>query len=183
MFLPDTIAVHHSVSPRTTSFASVERWHTDPKMDPKTRLWRYMGTSGLKTSQLPIEIRQRHGRGNGWPAPGYNVGINHRGERKIWREVPQRGSAVARANTGKISILLMGDNTREGRRWNQDQVDSLRELLNAYTITWPNLRGHIFGHRDVSKRGHSTQCPGLDIALLMALDWSVERYWNDRDMP
>jgi hypothetical protein len=110
---------------------------------------------------------------------GYHKMIDSRGRVKVGRQIPERGCAVARANTGKISILLMGDNTEPGWRWNQIQVNALHDEYDALRRVWPQLDGQIFGHRDVAVRGRSTLCPGLDMAALIACDWDVRRYWDE----
>lgn len=144
LFIPQRIAVHHSASRRSTTFAEVRRWHL----------------------------------ARGWPEIGYNHVINQHGVGTPGRIVPQRAAAVARANTGTLSVLVMGDNTKPAQRWTQEQVDHLLGYLGACFTIWPHLEGQVFGHRDLAVAGHATQCPGLDIAALIALDWQVESYWR-----
>ncbi len=143
LFIPQRIAIHHSASRRSTSFAEVERWHL----------------------------------AKGWPAIGYNHVFNGAGNGRHGRIVPQRASAVALRNTGTLSILVMGDNTKPAQRWTQTQVDALTVYLHACCEIWPHLNKEIHGHRDITAPGHPSECPGLDIHTLRRHAWSLESYW------
>lgn len=149
LFLPDTIAIHHSASPRTTTYEQVERWHTAAKPE-----------------------------GRGWAAIGYNHVILGDGTGRPGRIVPQRGAGVANRNTGLINVLVVGDNTREDRRWTQRQVGALVLYLDACCSVWPHLRGCVFGHRDLADPHHPTLCPGLDVRELIDHGWQLEAYWD-----
>lgn len=144
--LPDRIAIHHSASARSTTFAQIERWH----------------------------VKDR-----GWPAVGYHEMINAAGNRKTGRVVLERGSAVARFNTGTLSIMIMGNNTKPSQRWTQVQVDAARRIVDAWVTTWPHLERWISGHRDVARKGHATACPGVDIRRLAEVDWCLDTYWKE----
>lgn len=111
----------------------------------------------------------------GWTEIGYNHVINGRGDGIPGRTVPQRAAAVACRNSGTLSVLVMGDNTRADRRWTQRQVNALVIYLDACFVIWPHLRGEVFGHRDLAAPGHASVCPGIDIAELIAIDWQMER--------
>ncbi len=158
LFIPQRIAVHHSASSRSTTFAQVRRWHL----------------------------------GRGWAEIGYNHVIDGRGLGTPGRTVPQRAAAVARRNTGTLSVLVVGHNSltipkgkpmarvpHEARRWTQRQVDALLIYLDACFVVWPHLRDQVFGHRDVGAPEHPSECPGLYIGALIALDWQIERYWHE----
>ncbi len=150
MFLPQKIAIHHSASPRSTSFKQLQSWHTDPKP-----------------------------AGRGWSAIGYNTVIDGRGRAHVGRPIPQRGAGVARANTGLINICVTGNNAASRHQWTQRQVDALREHVEAYCLTWPHLRGQVYGHKDLALPGHATLCPGLDIDELIVREWQIEAYWRN----
>lgn len=123
---------------------------------------------------------QRWHRERGWAEIGYNHVILGSGAHRPGRTVPQRASAVARNNTGTLSILLMGDNTKPSQRWVQDQVESLIDYVEALQLVWPHLEGEVYGHRDLAKPGHPTLCPGLDLRkLARAHNWNVDAYWHN----
>jgi hypothetical protein len=158
LFIPQKIAIHHSASRRSTTFEQVERWH----------------------------------KAKGWPAIGYNHVITASGAGRVGRVVPQRCAAVKMRNTGILSILVMGHNSlvipdgkalckvpHADRRWTQTQVDGLAGYLVALFTVWPHLEDQVFGHRDVARSQDPTECPGLDIATLIALDWNIEGYWHE----
>lgn len=169
LFIPQRLAAHHSASGRGTTFAQVDYWHTAPK--PKTP-----GGRG----------------GKGWPAIGYNQVIGATGPGRPGRIVPQRGSAVALRNSGTLSVLVTGHNSRviprgaplwkiahEHRRWTQAQVDQLRRYLDACFVIWPHLEHQVGGHRDFTAPGHPSECPGLDIGELRGYGWDLKRYWKN----
>ncbi len=193
LFIPQRVAVHHSASSRRTTWAQIWDWHTDPRETPPgSGRFNYGGEKGLTLDQIPSHLRHRpRRRGNGWGQGGYNYVIGERGDGIPMRIVPERASAVARNNTGTLSICVVGHNElvipkgkplhtilHRDRRWTQQQVDGLRIYLDALLVIWPHLEGKVFGHRDVTKPGHPSTCPGLDIAGLIACDWTVNRYWD-----
>ncbi len=137
----ERLVLHHSASARSTTFATIKKWHTQPK--PKR---------GEKKTA-------RHGRG--WSDIGYNYVILGNGKLRVGRPLPTTGAHARGVNSTSIGVCVVGDNTKPGQEWHPVQISTLEYLIDACKLLWPGIK--VCGHRDVMTPGY-TECPGLDAA-------------------
>jgi hypothetical protein len=119
--------------------------------------------SGNGGAKRPREIESMHMTGkNPWDDVGYHFlitpdGIIHEGRYLVFK-----GSHVAKANTGKIGILVMGDFQHQFWDFDDDptqkQLKSLESLLLTLKASLPTVT-KLGGHRDYG----STVCPGDEL--------------------
>ena len=140
----ERLVIHHSGSARSTTFAAIKKWHTQPK--PKR---------GEKKTA-------RHGRG--WSDIGYNYVIVGNGKLRVGRPLPTTGAHAKGKNSTSIGVCVVGNNLKRGQEWHPIQIETLTELKEACELLWPGIE--VCGHRDVMALGY-TQCPGLDVRALL----------------
>ena len=98
-------------------------------------------------------------RERGFLAIGYHFVIEGNGTVRHGRDIDSIPAAQKGANTGSIAICLVGDNTKPGEGWTDDQKLSARSLIIMLRTILPKpLR--LCGHRDVAP----SECPGIDVA-------------------
>ena len=130
----EELIIHHSASRRNVSVATIRKWHTDPKP-----------------------------QGNGWDDIGYHYIITANGKLHVGRPLPRTG-AHAPPNSKRIGCCVTGDNTNPAHAWVEPQLVTLRQLVAAVRLLWPQIK--VKGHRQVMRPGY-TECPGLDIATVL----------------
>ena len=113
------IAIHHSVSPLSTTAADIEAWHTLPKKD---------------------------GGKNGWKTIGYNFVVEGDGRLVLGRPLHRIPAQARGNNIHTIGICMVGDNTTISQRWVWQQVDALKGLLGFLELLFPGAI--VLGHRD-----------------------------------
>ena len=94
---------------------------------------------------------------------GYHFVILQNGHVKAGRPVEKIGAHAHHHNLKSIGICVTGDNTRPGSSWTQNQIGSLRALVDTLKIFWPSAE--VLGHRDLP--GAATECPGLNVRALL----------------
>jgi hypothetical protein len=109
------------------------------------------------------EIQDWH-KGRGWKQIGYHLVIEEDGKLRHGRLLPRLGAHVKGRNRRTIGVCLTGDNTKPGEGWTQNQIERLRELVEAAKVFWPILR--VVGHREIVPPG-ATECPGVDVDDLL----------------
>jgi len=102
------------------------------------------------------QIRQWH-KERGFSDIGYHFVIEDTGYVVRGRPTSQVGAHVRGHNNHSIGICITGDNTIEGQRWIQVQLDSILELVKALRAVFPIEQ--VCGHRDLAPG--KTVCPGL----------------------
>ena len=109
------IVVHHSASPRITSFSTVEEWHRKPP--PK---------------------------GHGWPTIGYARFIDHTGSIYDGAKRQGVQYHARRYNKNGRGICVAGDNTNPAREWNVSQHEALAQEIMYWSDLFPLARvvGH-----------------------------------------
>ena len=118
--------------------------------------------SSLETTAT--EIRQWH-REKGWSDIGYHYVIEKDGVIQAGRPIDVIGAHAKGANTDSVGICIVGDNTREDRKWRPSQIDSANRLIGALrTVVGRSLSVH--GHRDVGTT--ATVCPGVEISEVLS---------------
>jgi hypothetical protein len=116
--------------------------------------------SASRRSTTPDEIRMWHVEGNGWSDVGYHWLIDASGKVHVGRD-PSVVGAHAPPNEGRLGVCVIGDNTRESEKWNDDQWEALADLVDACLVVWPGIE--LLGHRDTKE----TECPGLETAEIL----------------
>lgn len=99
----------------------------------------------------------------GYRTIGYNAVVDRDALLHVGRPVPQTPAANSKRNMGTLAICLIGDNTRDDRRWTEHQIDVLCRYVLAARMIWPEIE--VLGHRDLSWA--TTECPGLDVRELL----------------
>ena len=127
----DTLAVHHSASPReTTTLEQIRAWHLE----------------------------------RGFSDIGYHAVVLCDGRLRLGRPIPQTGAHARGSNATAIGVCLIGNNLVEGEHWIRPQIETLRRIVAAARVFWPEIR--VCGHRDLMAPGY-TECPGLDVLELL----------------
>ena len=106
----EKVVIHHSASPRSTTFEEIRQWHT----------------------RSPPE-------GRGWVDIAYHVIIDHTGLIHQGRAIPRNGAHARGANSDSIGICITGDNSKPEHKWSLLQQDALRQVLDAIELLWPGL--------------------------------------------
>ncbi len=113
---------------------------------------------------LDIRDIDRMHKARGWKGVGYHYVICRDGLIERGRKETEIGAHVAKQNTGKIGICLIGgldratgpnvgvDNRTDAQK--KSAASLVRDLLTRY----PNAK--VVGHRDLA----ATQCPAYDVA-------------------
>lgn len=111
----ERLVIHHSASSRSTTFAAIKHWHTDPP--PK---------------------------GNGWSDIGYNYVILGNGKLRVGRPLPTTGAHAKGKNSTSIGVCVVGDNTKSGQEWHPVQIATLEQVMDACLLLWPGIElcGH-----------------------------------------
>lgn len=122
----ERLVIHHSASPRGTSFNSIRQWH----------------------------LRK------GWNDIGYNYVILGNGKLRVGRALPTTGAHAKGKNATSIGVCVVGNNTKDGQHWAVEQRATLRKVVAACRLLWPDIK--VCGHRDVMAPGY-TECPGVDV--------------------
>jgi len=129
------LVVHHSASnPNTTTVETIYEWHTDPNR-----------------------------KGGPFEGIGYHWVITGDGHTHSTRPITMQGAHAPKVNSRSWGVCLVGDNTKDGMRWNEDQETALLDLIEAVQRIVPGIK--VIGHRDT---GQATECPGLDMAKWLA---------------
>lgn len=132
----NAIVVHHSATSRDVTFEALRRYHTAPP---------------------PI--------GRGWTDIGYHAVILGNGDIRQGRPIPLAGAHAPPLNHSTIGLCIVGDNTKPGREWNREQIESAKLYINAASLLFPGIP--VLAHRDV--QANHTECPGISRARLLEL--------------
>ena len=108
-------------------------------------------------------IRRWHVDERGWDAIGYHWVITADGHTHSTRPLTKQGAHAPKANSRSWGVCVVGDNTKDRMRWNEDQETALLDLIEAVQRLVPGVK--VLGHRDT---GQATECPGLDMAQWLA---------------
>lgn len=90
---------------------------------------------------------------------GYHYVIESNGLIRYGRPLPLMGAHAKGSNWDSIGVCLVGDMTREDRRWTWDQWETLYQLVGSLKLLAPHIE--IIGHREA--RGAATECPAVDV--------------------
>ena len=103
---------------------------------------------------LPIQEVHRWHLGRGWDGVGYHYLVQPDGTVESGRPEFWTGSHVARQNTGKIGVCVVGS----GKPSTPDQEEAVVSLVLRLLQRYPD--SEVKGHRDFM----ATECPGFDVA-------------------
>lgn len=109
------------------------------------------------------EITRSHKLDRGWDTIGYHLVIEADGKVRAGRDLMAQGAHAVGYNAHSIGVCVVGNNTRSGEQWNEEQKASLQAVISTLCATFPGVI--VCGHKDVAK----TECPGLDIRRLLGL--------------
>lgn len=111
-------------------------------------------------------IRQHHMRDRGWTDIGYHYVIDGDGNLRYGRKLPRMGAHALGRNADTVGICVIGDNTKPAERWVPEQVDTLKRLLAALRMVFPDA---ITLPHSEAYQGHKTECPGMTPKALAEL--------------
>lgn len=112
------------------------------------------------------ELRGWH-KARGFSDVGYHRVIDGLGVVHATRPLTVQGAHALGANHDSWGVCVMGDNTRDDRRWTESQVMALERLVDAACELIPGLV--VCGHRDAAGGKTATECPGLDVRALLGV--------------
>lgn len=107
-------------------------------------------------TQTIEDIRKIHVEQNAWSGVGYHFVIEADGHIRKGRAIDDIGAHAKGHNATTLGVCVVGDNTRDDRRWTPAQRASLRALVVSLRTVLGPLE--IKRHRDLV----ATLCPGLD---------------------
>lgn len=110
------------------------------------------------------DIRAWH-KARGFVDVGYHFVIESHGKLRLGRPISEVGAHCRGHNRHSVGVCLVGNNLVPEDKWTGSQVMQLRLLLGRLKDQLGTLA--IVGHRDVP--GSATQCPGLDVRVLLGL--------------
>lgn len=106
-------------------------------------------------------------KAKGWEDVGYHRVIDGNAVVHITRELTVQGAHALGANHDSWGVCVIGDNTREDRRWTDAQIAALERLVDAACELVPGLV--VCGHRDAAGGKTATVCPGVDVRALLGV--------------
>ena len=112
------------------------------------------------------QLREWH-IARGFDGVGYHRVIDGTGKLHATRQLTVQGAHALGANHDSWGVCVMGDNTREDRKWTEVQIEALARFVDAAAEIVPGLV--ICGHRDAVGGKTATECPGLDIRALLGV--------------
>jgi N-acetylmuramoyl-L-alanine amidase len=121
------------------------------------RLVVHHSASNPKTTTVET-LYQWHVVERKWSDIGYHWVITADGKVHPARPLTRQGAHAPKVNSHSWGVCVVGDNTKTGWGWNQDQEEALLTLIEAVEFLVPGII--VLGHRDT---GQATECPGLDV--------------------
>lgn len=112
------------------------------------------------------QLREWH-IARGFEDIGYHRVIDGHATVHATRPLTVQGAHCLGCNHDSWGICVMGDNTREDRKWSEAQIEALSRLVDASAEMVPGLV--ICGHRDAVGGKTATECPGLDVRALLGV--------------
>lgn len=106
-------------------------------------------------------------KARGFSAIGYHRVIDGNGKLHATRPLTIQGAHALGCNHDSWGICVMGDNTREDRKWSEVQIEALARFVDACAEIVPGLV--VCGHRDAVGGKTATECPGLDVRALLGV--------------
>lgn len=125
-------------------------------LDAIRRIIVHHSASGLSTT---LEDIKRWHLERGFEDVGYHYVIESNGLIRYGRRLPLMGAHTKGSNWDSIGVCLVGDMTREDRRWTWEQWESLYQLVGSLKLLAPHVE--IIGHREA--QGAATECPAVDV--------------------
>jgi hypothetical protein len=117
----------------------------------------HSGNRGLKN---PVEIEAFHINEHRWDDVGYHYLIHPDGTIYEGREILYKGAHIARQNTGKIGILMLGDYDEQwwdyDDNFTKEHLSKLKCLISTLKSLFPINK--LGGHREFIAR--DSGCPG-----------------------
>ncbi len=101
------------------------------------------------------DIDQWH-KDRGWDGIGYHWVIEGDGELKVGRPFTKQGAHVSGHNDHCWGICLVGDNTKAGREWTDEQLLTLKLFIALLGWAMPSIQ--VKTHNEISS---SSECPGM----------------------
>lgn len=117
--------------------------------------------------ETTIETLRGWHKARGFDDIGYHRVIDGNGVVHATRPLTVQGAHALGANHDSWGVCVMGDNTREDRRWSEMQIVVLEQLVDAACELVPGLV--VCGHRDAEGGKTKTECPGLDVRALLGV--------------
>lgn len=157
----DRIASKHSIPRRSTWGKKTPKYTImDADWSYTTVVLHHSGDGGAKD---PKEIEKEHMGDKKWDDVGYHYMVDPSGVIYEGRYLSLKGSHVAKANTGKLGILVMGDFEHQAWDFDDDptkkQLASVKDLIKTLKSEFGTLT-KLGGHRDYKS---TTKCPGGEL--------------------
>ncbi len=136
-------------------------------MKPLSSVKRLIIHHSASPRETTVETLRGWHRERGFSDIGYHRVIDGQARLHATRELTVQGAHALGANHDSWGICVMGDNTREDRRWTEAQIEALSRFIDAACELVPGL---VFcGHRDAAGGKTATECPGLDVRALLGV--------------
>lgn len=119
-------------------------------------------TAGWPGDSSVEDIRRVHIEENGWEDIGYHFVIRKNGEFETGRDVNKVGAhcRAAKMNYRSIGICCSGHGDQEP--FTDEQMETLRLLVNSFRNTMAIPIGNVLGHREA---GANKSCPGEKVNM------------------
>ena len=136
-------------------------------MHPLMQLKRLIVHHSASPRETPIEQLREWHKARGFSDIGYHRVIDGEGRLHATRHLAFQGAHALGCNHDSWGVCVMGDNTREDRKWSEVQIEALARFVDACAEIVPGLV--IYGHRDAVGGKTKTECPGLDVRALLGV--------------
>lgn len=136
-------------------------------MKPLASVKRLIIHHSASTRETTVETLRGWHKARGFNEIGYHRVIDGNGTIHATRGLTVQGAHALGANHDSWGVCVMGDNTREDRRWNEVQIAALERFVDAACEIVPGLV--VCGHRDAKGGRTATECPGLDVRALLGV--------------
>lgn len=117
--------------------------------------------------ETTIETLRSWHLARGFSEIGYHRVIDGNATLHPTRPLTIQGAHALGCNHDSWGVCVMGDNTREDRRWTEAQIQILERVVDAACELVPGLV--VCGHRDAVGGKTATECPGLDVRALLGV--------------
>ena len=136
-------------------------------MKPLMQVKRLIIHHSASPRETAVETLREWHKARGFEDIGYHAVLDGRGTVHSTRPLTMQGAHALGANHDSWGICVMGDNTREDRKWSEVQIAALARYVDAAAELVPGLV--VCGHRDAVGGKTATECPGVDVRALLGV--------------